>query len=817
VLAGSLFALGAAVASSQANAQGVMGGGFLGLYQSGTQGVTAPAFHRLDPRLDFTWTGVGPGGSLSPGFDTASWASFSGSWTGQIVPATSETYTFTIFADDSVALYFRAIGATSWTALYLDYAVGGARTGQASMALTAGTAYEIAVHYWQHDASGRLRLSWSTPTRADAVIEPATPIGINADAALPNDPGQIFADAVKQSSAFLAAGSTTAAAPVDGSGWPTADATLPLWSNGIALDGSYRLSFAGTAQVTDLAGLGTFSAGGTSYGTVLPVGTGYDAATNTTTATWQVAAASAPTNASLGFTETQRTSSAAAGSGFTDLQIMRPIAEGSATSHQAGTLYNVQYEALLANFTAIRFMDYLATNGNRQAAWSDRVTPQQARQYQAVSGYGWEGKGGSLEYLAALANETGRDVWIDIPLYADADYVTKLAQLLAYGSDGVNSYTSAQSNPAYPPLNSNLKIYLEYSNEIWNTGFQQNAGNTTLASAEVAAGASPLNYDGSTDGTVWARRRIVEQTVEISTIFRSVFGDAAMMTRIRPVFEWDYGNTNNTAAIGLTFLENYYDNADGQSHVTAPEPATYFLWGGGAGWYVMPESQGASSIDAIYASGETTPSTEGDAVWALAFGLHEMGYEGGFEIGGDGANTLQVSANLAPQAQAAETTALDDFFRLGGEMPFVFNAVGNTAYGMANPTVSAQSTPKLAAIVTALDAPPPATGFAWPLPIDAGNIPVSFSLGVTPSGTATGTLANVGDYIGWSLDVTAPTDFTITTDATPASAVQILIDDVVVGTGSWTGPLSAGLHGLRVRNLSAGGIALTKAIVTKAP
>jgi len=57
---------------------------------------------------------------------------------GQIVPATSETYTFTIIADDAVALYFRAAGATSWTPLYIDYAVGGGRTGQKSVTLTAG-------------------------------------------------------------------------------------------------------------------------------------------------------------------------------------------------------------------------------------------------------------------------------------------------------------------------------------------------------------------------------------------------------------------------------------------------------------------------------------------------------------------------------------------------------------------------------------------------------------------------------------------------------------------------------------------------------
>ena len=74
-----------------------------------------------------------------------------------------------------------------------------------------------------------------------------------------------------------------------------------------------------------------------------------------------------------------------------------------------------------------------------------------------------------------LANETGRDLYINIPMAAtgwtpaDADsYVYKLAQLIRYGSDGVEPYTSPQADPAYPPLNPNLNVYVELSNEYWN-------------------------------------------------------------------------------------------------------------------------------------------------------------------------------------------------------------------------------------------------------------------------------------------------------------------------------------------------------------
>ncbi|MEI9987532.1 MAG: PA14 domain-containing protein [Aliidongia sp.] len=802
--------------AAPAQAQGVLNGGFLGQYQSGVGGVTAPTFQRNDARIDFNWIGIGPGGSLSPEFNTTAWQNFSASWTGQVIPATSETYTFTVKAADSIALYYRLTGATAWTSLIVDYSIGSGKTDQKSVALTAGTSYDIMVHYWQHSRSGRLQLSWSSPTIASQVIDAATPMGINGSVALPGEPGNMFADAVKQSAAFTAYSNAQATVPLDANGWPMSDATLPLWSNGLELNGAYQVSFTGQAQLVDWAGLGQFSVGGVTYGAVLPVGTGYNAASNTTSAVWTVTAASAPTSALIGFGMSQRSPGAALSSGITNLRILRPLAAGSPTSHAAGELFGAQYKSFLSNFTGIRFMDYLATNGNLQAQWSDRVTPGLATQYQAVGGYGWQGKGGSLEYLVALANETGKDVWITIPVNASNDYITKVAQLLAYGSDGTNPYTTAQANPAYPPLNTNLKVYLEYSNEVWNSAYSQYAANLAAAQAEVAAGGSPLNYDGSTDSSVWAKRRIVKQTVTISTLFRAVWGGSGMMYRIRPVFEWQYANSNNTAAIGLSFLENYYGNADGVAHVAAPQPATYYLWGGGAGWYVTPDSPGAGNVAAIYASGETTPSTEGDAIWALAFGLHEMGYEGGFEIGGDTPSTVQLTANLDPQAQPFGSTAIQSFFRLGGGMPFVFNAAGATSYGVANPTINEQQTPKMEAILQAISTPATPSGFAWPLPIDAGNIPVSFAMGVTPSGTTTGTLAKIGDYIGWSVSVTTPTSFTITTDAANPNAVQILIDDVVVGTGTWTGPLSTGLHGIRVRNLSASGVIITKAIVTKA-
>ena len=73
----------------------------------------------------------------------------------------------------------------------------------------------------------------------------------------------------------------------------------------------------------------------------------------------------------------------------------------------------------------------------------------------------------------ALANEAGKDVYINIPSNVSASYLTNLADLFAYGSNGVTPYTSVQSDPVWKPLNPNLKVYIEFSNETWNSGFAQ--------------------------------------------------------------------------------------------------------------------------------------------------------------------------------------------------------------------------------------------------------------------------------------------------------------------------------------------------------
>ena len=77
---------------------------------------------------------------------------------------------------------------------------------------------------------------------------------------------------------------------------------------------------------------------------------------------------------------------------------------------------------------------------------------------------------------------------------------------------------------------------------MWNGAYPYPANtNKDTAVAEVQADPSiPLNFDGvyparDSDGWSLAPRRIALKTAQVSNIFRQVFGDDQMMTRVRPV------------------------------------------------------------------------------------------------------------------------------------------------------------------------------------------------------------------------------------------------------------------------------------------
>jgi hypothetical protein len=422
--------------------------------------------------------------------------------------------------------------------------------------------------------------------------------GMNAGGVADWEEARVFADAMKSSRKWQNLNGTDAT--LDANGWPTADASIVVHHGVNRFHGTYKLSFTGNGTV--VAGMAT---------NVQIVNKVYNAATNTTTAD-VIETTNDANGLSLTFT--------GIAGGVKNVKLMRPLSPGSPQSYSVGTLFTDQYKAALARADMIRTMDLSHTNTSDETTWAERILPTNATYYKTRDSYTastngqYKNKSCPWEIIVTLANETNKDLWICVPLNADANYVTQLANLIKNGANG------------YAGLNVNLKLYIEYSNELWNTApaFQQAIQNWNLAKAEVAAGGSPLNYDGETNDWYWAWRRIGKRTREISNVFKTAFGASQMMTRIRPVLCWQQGAEQLTARQIFTFLENAYPS----------EKVSDYIFGGGGSAYYSPDFSSTLTASNIWSSGALNVTAwkntiKKDVAWTAAYGIQYLCYEGG--------------------------------------------------------------------------------------------------------------------------------------------------------------------------------------------
>jgi hypothetical protein len=110
-------------------------------------------------------------------------------------------------------------------------------------------------------------------------------------------------------------------------------------------------------------------------------------------------------------------------------------------------VFNPEFLKKIRPFSALRFMDWLKTNNSVQKTWQDRAQVNQAF-YTGAAGV-------PIEIMVELANRLNAHPWFNIPHQADDEYIEKFAQLV---KDNIKP---------------NLKVYVEYSNEVWNPQFQQ--------------------------------------------------------------------------------------------------------------------------------------------------------------------------------------------------------------------------------------------------------------------------------------------------------------------------------------------------------
>jgi hypothetical protein len=162
-------------------------------------------------------------------------------------------------------------------------------------------------------------------------------------------------------------------------------------------------------------------------------------------------------------------------------------------------LFNPDYLAFMRSFKTIRFMNMSGITRNPIVSWEQRPQMTHAT---------WGGKegvrGAPVEVMVKLANILNAHPWFNLPHRADDNYVRQFAETV-----------KAQLKP-------NLKPHIEYTNEIWNSVFQQ--------SHHVKQMGQRLKLDGKADMAGY--KYYSKRSKEIFILWEQVFGYPNRLVRV---------------------------------------------------------------------------------------------------------------------------------------------------------------------------------------------------------------------------------------------------------------------------------------------
>jgi hypothetical protein len=200
---------------------------------------------------------------------------------------------------------------------------------------------------------------------------------------------------------------------------------------------------------------------------------------------------------------------------------IRVIMPGFLDSYQSEPFHPLFVERLKP-YGLLRFMRWLRINDSTLSTWAQRPTPNTFSQA--------TDKGVALEYVVALANQTQKHAWVNVPHLATDDFVARMALLL-------------RDN-----LDPDLDIYLEFSNEVWNAIYSQGVH------AQLEGLIAGYSNDPWIAQNNWGSKR----AVEIFEIFDQVFG--AQKTRLVKVLGGMAAFTG--PSIWTLDFQNAYQKAD---------------------------------------------------------------------------------------------------------------------------------------------------------------------------------------------------------------------------------------------------------------
>lgn len=319
-----------------------------------------------------------------------------------------------------------------------------------------------------------------------------------------------------------------------------------------------------------------------------------------------------------------------------NIRVILPRFEASYASDPFHPLYLER----LAGFSVVRFMDWMATNNSPIQTWDERPQLTDAT-------WGTE-RGVPVEVMVDLANRLGADPWFTLPHQADDDYVRQFAITVR------------------DTLAPDRKVYIEYSNETWNSIFSQAA---YVIERGRALGLSDNDFQA---GLFYHSRR----AVEIFAIWEEVFGGTDRLVRVLAAQAANPWTSEQVAS-----FEQAYRHADaiaiapyfGHSHGDPAALAQTLA--------LTPEAL----IDALRqeVQTETRAMIEGTGAVASQFGLAMVAYEGGQHLAGffgaendDALNALFFAANRHPAMGDLYLEYLALWNASGGGVFSLFSYVG---------------------------------------------------------------------------------------------------------------------------------------------
>lgn len=299
-------------------------------------------------------------------------------------------------------------------------------------------------------------------------------------------------------------------------------------------------------------------------------------------------------------------------------------------------MFHPQFIESIRPFNTLRFMNLMRTNNSEQSLWADRPLTTDALQGTS--------KGVALEYLIDLANKTDANPWFNIPHLATDDYVTHFAAMVR------------------DRLDVDLKVFVEYSNEVWNGGF----GQYDYARSQGEAAGLGTGRDA-------ADRYYCRRSVEIFQIFESVFAQTGRQGLVKVI-------ASQNSPWWATRMMDWIDPETGERAI---EQADY--WAVAPYFCGSPPSDTGLTVDGLLdiceASIDSTLDSAkeiGDA--ARAYNVPLISYEGGQHIRNDNASdAIQTVYNLAnddPRMGTLYTQYLNQWRTdVGGQMFTLFSLI----------------------------------------------------------------------------------------------------------------------------------------------